>query len=117
MSIPEDMLVAARDVVEHTHQQRLPFHCRGIRIDEDLIAATLEILNAEPNKTLPQQSVNAAKAKNGLDLRLKQQLDLRRANIISDLLAHAEIVSVIPVTDIDTDRTIKGTKLNVEWTW
>lgn len=120
MDIPQNKFTAACVAVEQSHQLQLPFRCRGIRIDEELIATTLAILNAEPNRTLAQHSANAvaAKTKDGLDLRLKQQLgNLRRANIISDVLAKAEIVDVISVTSPVTGHTVKGTRSRPEWTW
>lgn len=120
MKIPEERLKAAVSAVETSSGQKLPFRCRGIKIDQTLIATAMEILNSQPNKTLPQHSANAVaeKTRDGFDRRLKERLgNLRRANIISDVLAKAEIVVVKTVLSQQTGRNVKGTTLLLEWTW
>jgi len=118
--IPDQLLVKAVSKVEEACGRSLPLYERGIRIDEELIRATLEILNEESAKTLPQNCRNAVleKTPDGLDARLKLRLgNLRRANIISDVLAKAGIVFVIHVPNPATGNSVKGTQLSSEWTW
>jgi hypothetical protein len=43
--------------------------------------------------------------------------DLRTANIVSDILAAAGIVSIIKVINPKTGRKIKATQLLPDWTW
>lgn len=118
--IPEELLIKATQKVEAAETRKLPFRERGIKINKDLISATLEILNDEPTKTLPQNCRNAIleKTPDGLDARLKERLgNLRQANIISDVLLKAGIVKVIHIENFDTGRSVKGTTLKPEWTW
>lgn len=100
---------------------KIPFYHRGIQINEDLIRVTLEILNAEPSRTLPQNARNdiVERTPDGLDKRIKLALlsDLRTANIITDVLERVGIVQNIMVKNPYTGRYIKGTKLNDDWTW
>lgn len=99
----------------------LPYKYRGIMITRRLIRATMEILNAESNKTLPQNSRNAIRENtpDGLDKCIKESLNtnLRTGNIISDILKEAEIVEIIRVENPNTGRIVKGTKLLQDWTW
>jgi len=92
-----------------------------ITITLNLIKATVEILNKEDNKTLPQLTLNATRSMqaDGLDRRIKETInsDLRTANIISDILQDAGIVEVLDVVNPETGRTVKGTRLNDAWTW
>ncbi len=118
--IPEQLLGKAILKVEEAYGRTLPFYERGIKIDKELIQATLEILNEEPAKTLPQNCRNAVfeKTPDGLDARLKLRLgNLRRANIVSDVLAKAGIVHVIHVPNPATGNNVKGTRLNSGWAW
>lgn len=98
-----------------------PYKYRGIIITRKLIRATMEILNAESNRTLPQNSRNAVRENtpDGLDKRIKESLNtnLRTGNIISDVLKEADIVEIIRVKNQKTGRIVKGTKLLQEWTW
>jgi len=100
----------------------LPFkHDRGIRITRELIQAAVEILNAAPDRTLPQHCRNARReyTPDGLDRRIKERLDsdLRTANIISDILAEAGVVEVRNIPNPATGRMIKATKLLDKWRW
>ena len=99
----------------------IPFHHRGIKILCDLIKITMELLNAESSKELPQNCRNDVKERtpDGLDRRIKENLnsDLRTANIISDILKSAGIVDIILVRNPETGRSVKGTKLIQEWFW
>lgn len=118
--IPEALLKKAIDSVVEVHGRPLPFYERGIKIDKLLISTTLEILNQEPTKKMPQNCRNAVleKTPDGLDARLKERLgNLRRANIISDVLAKSDIVKNVSVMNIITGNYVKGTELNSEWTW
>jgi hypothetical protein len=96
---------------------KIPFKHRGIMITHELIKITIELLNAEPTKTLPQNCRNDVRERtpDGLDRRIKERLNinLRTANIISDVLEKAGIVEVIQ----RTGRTVKRTKLLEEWYW
>lgn len=99
----------------------IPFEYRGIKITEKLIRSTIEILNAEENKILPQncRQVSRFETPDGLDKRLKDAMksDLRMANIISDLLSSVGIVEVTTIENIKTGRKIKATRLIDKWTW
>ena len=99
----------------------LPVKTRGIRITRELIQATMEILNAAPLETLPQNSRNTARKQtpDSLDRRIKEYLDtdLRTANIISVVLEEAGVVKVVKVVNPPTGRNVKGTTLLPGWTW
>jgi hypothetical protein len=101
--------------------ENLPFKNRGIKISKELIVTTVEILNNEPNKILPQNTRNASRENtpDGLDKNIKEALntDLRTANIISDILQEVGIVEVIKVENKVSGRDIKGTRLLPEWCW
>jgi hypothetical protein len=118
--IPDTILKKAIHLVNETHE-KIPFYHRGIQINENLIRVTMEILNAEPSRTLPQNARNdiVERTPDGLDKRIKLALltDLRTANIITDVLERAGIVQNVIVTNPYTGRDIKGTKLNENWTW
>lgn len=118
--IPSIILDSANRKVEHTFGL-IPFKYRGITITHELIKAAIEILNSASDKALPQNSRNAVKDKtpDGLDKRIKEILktNLRTANIVSDVLKTAGIVTIISVLNPTTKRNIKGTKLLLEWTW
>lgn len=72
--IPDDILLKAIQSVESSTMRTLPLYERGIKIDKSLIEATLEILNDEPTKTLPQNCRNdiLERTPDGLDARLKK---------------------------------------------
>lgn len=77
-------------------------------------------MNDVPTKTLPQNCRNDVLegTPDGLDARLKVRLgNLRRANIISDILAKANIVKIVQVENVTTGNYVKGTLLKPEWTW
>lgn len=118
--IPENVLEKAIHCVGQTHG-KIPFSYRGIQIHKDLIRVTMEILNAEPTKTLPQNARNdiVERTPDGLDRRIKLYLqsDLRTANIITDVLEQADIVENTMVENPNTGRSIKGTRLKNKWTW
>ena len=99
----------------------LPFKHRGIRITRDLIRAAAEILNATPDRTLPQHCRNARReyTPDGFDRRIKERLndDTRTANIVSDVLEEAGVVEVLKVENPATGRMVKATKLVEEWSW
>ncbi|GHV83670.1 hypothetical protein AGMMS50212_10100 [Spirochaetia bacterium] len=80
-----------------------PFTYRGIKITEELLCTTLEILNAEETKALPQNARNlsAEDTPDGLDKRIKIKLcgNTRVANIVSDILAEKEIIEIIRQTN------------------
>ncbi|MCX5855932.1 MAG: hypothetical protein NTZ24_15420 [Deltaproteobacteria bacterium] len=118
--IPKELLDNACVAIERKNQ-RLPFSLRGITIDRILIQATLEILNAEPLHTLPQNCRNDIREKtpDGLDRRIKDYLgtDLRTANIVTDILETSGIARSVQVLSPSTGRDIKGTQLLNAWTW
>lgn len=99
----------------------LPIKNRGITITKELILATVEILNKETSKMLPQNCRNASREEtpDGLDKRIKEAIgtDLRTANIISDILKEAGIVEVIKVKNQLSGKDIKATHLLPEWCW
>lgn len=116
----EIMLNQALSRIENVWYE-LPFEYRGIKIDHELIKVTLDILNYEPSKKLPQNPRNAVvnNTPDGLDKRIKveRNSNLRTANIISDVLAYAEIVEIEKTKNPLTNRSVKGTKLKNEWSW
>jgi hypothetical protein len=114
--IPINLLNKAYQKVIHLqYAGNLPFKWRGIKIDREMIAITLEILNAENAKTLPQNCRNDVRNRtpDGLDRRIKTRRnnDLRTANIISDVLEDAGIVEIVKV------KNLKATRLLPEWCW
>ena len=121
MDIPLHILTKACIAVEEKTGKSLPFLLRGIIIDKNLIKAAMVILNSCPEATLPQNCRNdiCERTPDGLDRRIKKylQTDFRTANIISDVLAEARIVSIIYVENKETGRMVKGTCLAEEWQW
>jgi sugar phosphate isomerase/epimerase len=120
MSITIDLLDRACHAV-HQNVDTVPFRHRGIKITRELIRTAMELLNAEPTKTLPQNCRNAVRAEtpDGLDRRIKESLniDTRTANIVSDVLAQAGIVRIVRVRNPRTGRLVKGTQLLADWSW
>ncbi len=118
--IPSELLDKVCSAVNQ-YWESIPFKHRGIKISRELIKITMELLNAEPTKELPQNCRNDVKERtpDGLDRRIKENLnsDLRTANIISDVLKSAGIVDTIPIRNLKTGRSVKGTKLVQEWGW
>jgi hypothetical protein len=127
IAVPPSIIPIPQHILDYVLKElrklkgEIPFRVRGIKITIELIKATMEILNAEPSKTLPQNCLNGSveKTPDGLDRRIKEYLgtDLRTANIISDVLAEVGIVDVIQVVNPPTGRSVKGTRLRSEWTW
>ncbi|MEH7178278.1 hypothetical protein [Neobacillus vireti] len=116
-NVPRELINLVMDRLEQT----LPYKCRGIKITHQLIQVTLECLNEEPSKTLPQNCRNDVRSRtpDGLDYRIKNRMgsDLRTANIISDILAEAGIVKITHIINPKTGRSIKASQLLKDWTW
>jgi len=119
--IPEELLKKITLKIEVKQKKRLPFEVRGIVISELLIATTLEILNKEKSKLLPQNARhdNLEKTPDGLDKRLKIRMgnDTCRGHIISDILAEVGIVRLAKVRNIKTGKLVNGTQLILDYTW
>ena len=119
--VPESLLNKACELIAREVGEQLPFKYRGIYINRKLIQATLEVLNAAPGRTLPQNCRQHTRhnTPDGLDRRIKERLnlDLRTANIVSDLLGRAGVVEVVEVETFRTHRKVKGTRLKGEWSW
>jgi hypothetical protein len=119
--IPEELLKKITLMIEVKQNIRLPFEVRGIVISELLIATTLEILNKEKSKTLPQNARhdNLEKTPDGLDKRLKIRIgnDTCRSHIVSDILAEVGIVRLIKVRNIKTGKLVNGTQLISDYSW
>lgn len=117
-SISNELIQKAISKVENRYGN-LPFQHRGIKISKELIQVTMEILNSEPGKVLPQNCRNDIKDRtpDGLDRRIKERLntDLRTANIISDILKEVGIVEIITMKNSGTKRIVKGTRLLPDW--
>lgn len=100
---------------------KLPYKVRGIKIDFDLVKATIVVLNKADDNILPQNSRNASmrNTPDGLDKRVKKKLNsnLRTANIVSDELEKVGIVVVTKEKSPQTGRMVKHTKLLEEFTW
>ena len=94
---------------------------RNIKIYEELIISTIEILNISENKTLPQNARYLAKEETpfGLDRLLKEKLktDLSTASIVSDELKDKNIVEIIKKADNKSSRKKFHTRLKRDWTW
>ncbi len=120
MPISANLMKQAFCAVEQ-NVSKIPFKFRGIMITHELIKITLELLNAEPTKILPQNSRNDLRERtpDGLDRRIKERLntDLRTANIISDVLEQSGIVKITQVRNQQTNRAVKGTELLKKWSW
>lgn len=118
--IPPNLLNKAYAIIGQKVDS-VPFKDREIKITCELIKNTMEILNAEPTKTLPQNCRKSVRREtpDGLDKRLKKSLnsDTMMANIISDVLAKASIAEIVRVPSYRSDRRIKGTTLLPEWSW
>lgn len=99
----------------------ISFRHRGIGVSPRLIKTTIELLNEEPTKMLPQNCRNDVRERtpDGLDRRIKERLnsDLRTANIISDVLADASVVEIIQIENARTGRMVKATRLLQEYCW
>ena len=99
----------------------LPYKIRGIKITENYLLTAIEILNAQNDKTLPQNARNAIMEKTpfGLDRLIKERTgkNLRTANIISDELEKRGIAEVFRQPEEENGRTKKHTRLNEDWTW
>lgn len=119
-NISSDLLMEIYSRVEKKFGT-IPFKLRGIKITHKLIKVSVEILNNEVNKMLPQNSRNLCvnQMPDGLDKKIKEALNsnLRTANIISDVLKDAEIVEVIKIVNPKTGRNIKATRLLEKWSW
>ncbi|RQD75864.1 MAG: hypothetical protein D5R97_05370 [Candidatus Syntrophonatronum acetioxidans] len=115
------MLEKACSLISEEYETFLPFKLRSITIEGRIIKAALEILNSHLHGTMPQNSRNDIRKRttDGLDLRLKEALatDLRMANIISDVLARAQISEIGRVENPATGRMVKGTRLKENWCW
>jgi hypothetical protein len=118
--IPEELLSSAISKVESKYD-KLPFTSRKITISKLLIVSTLEILNEEKTKTLPQNARhNCAKdTPDGLDKRLKIRMgsDTCRAHIISDILTDAGVVRVFKTINPKTGKSINATQLISDYIW
>ncbi len=118
--IPEDLYERACGTIVARYGF-FPIKCRGIRIQQNLVKATMEILNSAPGQTLPQNCRDDVRENTpeGLDRRIKQYLnsDLRTANIITDVLESVGIVSNVFVQNTETGRSIKGSRLDPSWCW
>ncbi len=121
MNISPSMIDKACNLVESAAGKPLPFEQRGITINRKLIEITIETLSAAPEQTLAQNCRNdtCERTPDGLDRRIKEKLNsgTRTANIISDVLALAGIVSVVKVIDPETDLQVKATRLEEEQRW
>ncbi|MED2974281.1 hypothetical protein P4361_18795 [Fictibacillus sp. B-59209] len=99
----------------------LPIKSGGISITRDLIKTTIQILNEEPTKTLPQNSRKDIKDRtpDGLDHRIKDRMknNMMTACFVSNILAEAGIVEIVTIKNPTTSRMVKGTKLKKEWSW
>jgi hypothetical protein len=121
MNTSPSMIDKACNLVESAAGKPLPFEQRGITINRELIEITLEALSTAPEQTLAQNCRNDTRDRtpDGLDRRIKEKLnnDKRTANVISDVLAVAGIVSVVKVINPETDRQVKATRLEEEQNW
>lgn len=119
--IPEELLKKITLMIEVKQNKRLPFEVRGIVISELLIATTLEILNSEKSKMLPQNARhdNLERTPDGLDKRLKIRMgnDTCRGHIISDILAEVGIIKLLKVRNIKTGKLVNGTQLISDFSW
>ncbi len=121
MNISPSIIDKACNLVESAAGKALPFEQRNVTIDRKLIEVTIETLSEAPDQTLAQNCRNdtCERTPDGLDRRIKEKLesDTRTANIISDVLALAGIVSVVKIVNPETDRKVKATRLEEEHNW
>jgi hypothetical protein len=119
--ISEELLKKIILKIEVKQNKRLPFEVRGIVISELLIATTLEILNKEKSKTLPQNARhdNLEKTPDGLDKRLKIRMgnNTCRGHIVSDVLAEVGVVKLSKIKNINTGKLVNGTQLISNYSW
>jgi hypothetical protein len=119
--VSEELLKKIILKIEMKQNKRLPFKLRGIIISELLIATTIEILNKEKSKMLPQNARhdNLEKTPDGLDKRLKKRIgnDTCRGHIVSDILAEVGVVRLLKVKNIKTGHLVNGTELISDYTW
>lgn len=99
----------------------LPLTINGVEITEDLIAITLECLNAETTRALPFRSVTQ---KSGLVPGLSESLNARTGNdesttamVIADVLIDAGLAEPADILDSATHVQAKGVRLLAPWTW
>ena len=120
-SVPEKLLNDILIKVEKKYDTHFPFKIRGIVISEHLIAATLEILNDEKTKTLPQNARhdNSRNTPDGLDKRLKIRMrsDTCRGHIVSDILSDIGVVNIYKIKNFKTGKLLNATQLIPEYSW
>jgi len=121
LPIPPGLRGAACDTVSR-RVAPLPFVRDGISVSSDLIAAAMEVLNAEPTRTLAIRQRAGADGRvqaDGLDRLLANRdfLDPEISEIVSKTLKDAGIAEPAVVSDWRSHRTFRGIRLLPAWTW
>ncbi len=119
--VPKELLIEVISKIESKYGSRLPFKIRGITISEQMVSTTLEILNEEKTKTLPQNAYhnNAKDTPDGLDKRLKIRMGSNtcKGHIISDILFDVGVVNIHKIRNIKTGKLRNVTELTQNYTW
>jgi hypothetical protein len=119
--IPDELLNDIVSKIEDKHGKRLPFKVRGVMISTLLISTTLEILNEEKTKTLPQNTSHDIwkKTPDGLDRRLKIRMNDNscRGHVVSEVLSDVGIVKLQKIKNVKTGKFVNGTQLISDFTW
>ena len=121
LPVPPDLLARARERVSAACGRLLSSH-DGIAIDDGILAAAMEELNAEPNRTLALKARAGKDGKvtvDGLDRHLAARgfPGAGTADEIARVLAGAGITGNVSVADRRSRRFVKGVRLLHNWTW
>lgn len=121
LPVPPDVLSRASDRLK-VADRRMPFVQDGKTVGTDLLAAALEELNAEPNRTLAircRRGENGRVIADGLDRRLSQRgfPEEGTAETVAEVLISAVIAAKASITDRRSHRFIRAVRLLPGWTW
>ena len=121
LPIPPAILARASDAIARADRLR-SFQGNGTQVSEDLIAASLEELNAEASRTLAISSRvadNGTVLIDGLDrhLAVRGFPGAKTAECIAGVLIGSGIASKASVADRRSHRYLRAIRLNTQWTW
>lgn len=118
MDYPKEKLDKIIDLLRKERMQ-FPYHVRGIKIDYELIEATMNVLFNSPNFRMEQNCKNSLRdyQEEGLDyfIKVKRDSDIRTANIISDELKRIGVLSITSEINNKTGRKRKVSTINDDW--
>lgn len=121
LPVPQDLLSHACEMVT-VSSGRLPFIQNGVEVNEGLLQAAIEELNAEPNRTLAIRARTGADGRiiiDGLDRHLSSRgfESSDSAETIAQVLIKSEICQKASVADKRAHRFRSGVRLLPPWTW